>query len=49
MFFAYSNGITATAQSVETATTEFGLAQKKRGDCSPRPSVAPADQWLISE
>ena len=26
MFFAYNNGITATAQSVETATTDFGLA-----------------------
>ncbi|WP_347887951.1 AIPR family protein [Nitrosomonas europaea] len=26
MFFAYNNGITATAQSVETATTSFGLA-----------------------
>jgi hypothetical protein len=23
--------------------------KKRRGDCSPRPSVAPADQWLISE
>ncbi len=26
MFFAYKNGITATAQSVEPATTDSGLA-----------------------
>jgi acyl-CoA hydrolase len=36
MFFAYSNGITATAQSVETATTEFGLAPKKGAEIAPR-------------
>lgn len=28
MFFAYNNGITATAQSVETGLTDFGLAIK---------------------
>ena len=39
MFFAYNNGITATAQSVETATTEFGLAQKKARRLPPRLTI----------
>ncbi len=36
MAFAYNNGITDTAQSVETATTDFGLAHKKGAEIAPR-------------
>jgi hypothetical protein len=36
MFFAYNNGITATAQSVAIATTDFDLAHKKGAEIAPR-------------